>query len=67
MIRLRDEAASTSPPPSQLPSVSHREDRPEVSLPPRKRVEDSLARADHSPTGISDSLAGTGRHFTGTY
>nr|GFC36199.1 hypothetical protein [Tanacetum cinerariifolium] len=29
MIRLRDEAASTSPPPSQLPSVSRREDRPE--------------------------------------
>nr|GEV26027.1 hypothetical protein [Tanacetum cinerariifolium] len=30
MIRLRDEAASTSPPPSQLPSASRREDRPEV-------------------------------------
>nr|GFD41254.1 hypothetical protein [Tanacetum cinerariifolium] len=38
MIRLRDEAASTShSPPSQLPSASRREDRPEVTLPPRKR------------------------------
>nr|GFC56772.1 hypothetical protein [Tanacetum cinerariifolium] len=38
MIRLKDEAASTSPPPSQLPSASRREDRPEVTLPPRKRL-----------------------------
>nr|GFD30005.1 hypothetical protein [Tanacetum cinerariifolium] len=30
MIRLRDEADFTSPPPSQLPSASRREDRPEV-------------------------------------
>nr|GFC41723.1 hypothetical protein [Tanacetum cinerariifolium] len=29
---------STSPPPSQLPSASRREDRPEVTLPPRKRL-----------------------------
>nr|GFD27765.1 hypothetical protein [Tanacetum cinerariifolium] len=37
MIRLRDEATSTSHlPPPQLPSSSHREDRPEVTLPPRK-------------------------------
>nr|GFC64732.1 hypothetical protein [Tanacetum cinerariifolium] len=35
MIRLRDEAASTSPP-LQLPSASRREDRPEVTLPPQK-------------------------------
>nr|GFA72231.1 hypothetical protein [Tanacetum cinerariifolium] len=36
MIRLRDEAASTShSPPLQLPSVSRREDRPEVTLPPQ--------------------------------
>nr|GEV48576.1 RNA-directed DNA polymerase, eukaryota [Tanacetum cinerariifolium] len=36
MIRLRDEAASTShSPPLQLPSASRREDRPEVTLPPR--------------------------------
>nr|GFD39263.1 hypothetical protein [Tanacetum cinerariifolium] len=38
MIRLRDEAASTLPPSSQLPSTSRREDRPEVTLPPRKRL-----------------------------
>nr|GFB51931.1 hypothetical protein [Tanacetum cinerariifolium] len=31
-------SASTSSPPLQLPSVSHREDRPEVTLPPRKRL-----------------------------
>nr|GFD35932.1 hypothetical protein [Tanacetum cinerariifolium] len=37
MIRLRDEVASTSPPPSQLPSASRRDDRPEVTLPPWKR------------------------------
>nr|GFA94411.1 hypothetical protein [Tanacetum cinerariifolium] len=37
MIRLRDETASTSSPPLQLPSASRREDRPEVTLPPRKR------------------------------
>nr|GFB78391.1 hypothetical protein [Tanacetum cinerariifolium] len=37
MIRLRDEVASTShSPPSQLPSASRREDRPEVTLPPQK-------------------------------
>nr|GEX07894.1 3-isopropylmalate dehydrogenase, chloroplastic-like [Tanacetum cinerariifolium] len=38
MIQLRDEAASTSPPSSQLPSASRREDRPEVTLPPRRRL-----------------------------
>nr|GFB08427.1 hypothetical protein [Tanacetum cinerariifolium] len=38
MIRLRDEAASTSSPPLQLPSASRREDRPEVTLPPQKRL-----------------------------
>nr|GFA25423.1 hypothetical protein [Tanacetum cinerariifolium] len=38
MIRLRDEATSTSPPSLQLPSASRREDRPEVTLPPRKRL-----------------------------
>nr|GFD34691.1 hypothetical protein [Tanacetum cinerariifolium] len=39
MIRQRDEAASTSPPPPQLPSASRREDRPEVTLPPQKRLD----------------------------
>nr|GFD28798.1 hypothetical protein [Tanacetum cinerariifolium] len=38
MIRLRDEAASTSSPPLQLPSASRREDRPKVTLPPQKRL-----------------------------
>nr|GEY54553.1 hypothetical protein [Tanacetum cinerariifolium] len=37
-IRLRAEAASTSSPPLQLPSASCREDRPEVTLPPQKRL-----------------------------
>nr|GEX12915.1 putative reverse transcriptase domain-containing protein [Tanacetum cinerariifolium] len=37
IIRLRDEAVSTLSPPLQLPSASRREDRPEVTLPPRKR------------------------------
>nr|GEZ74014.1 hypothetical protein [Tanacetum cinerariifolium] len=42
MIRLRDETASTSSPPLQLPSASRREDRPEVTLPPRKRLDIAL-------------------------
>nr|GFB91125.1 hypothetical protein [Tanacetum cinerariifolium] len=43
MIRLRDEAASTSSPPLQLPSASRREDIPEVTLPPRKRLDIALS------------------------
>nr|GFD53277.1 hypothetical protein [Tanacetum cinerariifolium] len=40
MIRLRDEATSTShSPQSQLLPASRREDRPEVTLPPRKRLD----------------------------
>nr|GFC11845.1 hypothetical protein [Tanacetum cinerariifolium] len=39
MIRLRDEAASTSSPLSQLPSANRRDDRPEVTLPPRKMLD----------------------------
>nr|GFD32213.1 hypothetical protein [Tanacetum cinerariifolium] len=42
MIRLRDEAASTSSPSSQLPSASRRGVRPEVTLPPRKRLDIAL-------------------------
>nr|GFC46877.1 hypothetical protein [Tanacetum cinerariifolium] len=38
MIRRRDEATSTSSPPLQLSSTSRREDRPEVTLPPQKRL-----------------------------
>nr|GEW91045.1 hypothetical protein [Tanacetum cinerariifolium] len=43
MIRLRDEAASTSHSPQlQLPSASRREDRPEVTLPHRNRLDIAL-------------------------
>nr|GFB09090.1 hypothetical protein [Tanacetum cinerariifolium] len=42
MIRLRDEAASTPSPPLQLPSASRREDIPEVTLPPQKRLDIAL-------------------------
>nr|GFC13937.1 hypothetical protein [Tanacetum cinerariifolium] len=55
MIRLRDEAASTSPPPSQLPSASRREDRPEVTLPPRKRL--GIALGPRYKVGESSSAA----------
>nr|GFB54144.1 hypothetical protein [Tanacetum cinerariifolium] len=41
-IRLRAEAASTSSPPLQPPSVSRREDKPEVTLPPQKRLDYSF-------------------------
>nr|GFC16255.1 hypothetical protein [Tanacetum cinerariifolium] len=62
MIRLRDKAASTShSPPLQLPSASRREDRPEVTLPPQKKldialgpryeVEDSSSAAAARPAG----------------
>nr|GFC86571.1 hypothetical protein [Tanacetum cinerariifolium] len=43
MIRQRDEAAFTPSPPLQLPSASRREDRPEVTLPLRKRLDIALA------------------------
>nr|GFC76402.1 hypothetical protein [Tanacetum cinerariifolium] len=56
MIRLRDEAASTSySPPSQLPSASRREDRPEVTLPPRKRLDITLG--PRYEVGESSSVA----------
>nr|GFD17289.1 hypothetical protein [Tanacetum cinerariifolium] len=57
MIRLRDEAASTSPPPSQLPSASHMEDRPEVTLPPQKRLD--IALGPMYEVGESSSAAAT--------
>nr|GFD46912.1 hypothetical protein [Tanacetum cinerariifolium] len=42
-----DEAASTShSPPSQLPSASRKEDRPEVTLPHRKRLDIALGPRD---------------------
>nr|GFB21819.1 hypothetical protein [Tanacetum cinerariifolium] len=56
MIRLRDEAASTShSPPSQLLSASRREDRPEVTLPPRKRLD--IALGPRYEVGESSSAA----------
>ncbi|GJS15381.1 hypothetical protein Tco_0409853 [Tanacetum coccineum] len=50
MIRLRAEAASTSyslplPPPLHLLSTDRREDRPEVTLPPQKRLGIALGPA----------------------
>nr|GEZ54217.1 hypothetical protein [Tanacetum cinerariifolium] len=55
IIRLRDEAASTSSPPLQLPSASPREDRPEVTLPPRKRLD--IALGPRYEVGESSSAA----------
>nr|GFA29124.1 hypothetical protein [Tanacetum cinerariifolium] len=55
MIRLRDEAASTSSPPLQLPSASRREDRPEVTLPPWKRLD--IALGPRYEVGESPSAA----------
>nr|GFC39535.1 hypothetical protein [Tanacetum cinerariifolium] len=54
MIRLRDEAASTSHLPSlQLPFASRKEDRPEVTLPPRKRPARGF-RADYGFVATMD-------------
>nr|GFB63900.1 hypothetical protein [Tanacetum cinerariifolium] len=55
MIRLRDEAASTSSTPLQLPSASRREDGPEVTLPPRKRL--NIALGPRYEVGESSSAA----------
>nr|GEZ63029.1 hypothetical protein [Tanacetum cinerariifolium] len=55
MIRLRDEAASTSSPSLQLPSASRGEDRPEVTLPPRKRLD--IALGPRYEVGESSSAA----------
>nr|GFC26393.1 hypothetical protein [Tanacetum cinerariifolium] len=56
MIRLRDKAASTShSPPLQLPSASRREDRPEVTLPPRNRLD--IALGPRYEVGESSSAA----------
>nr|GEX13947.1 hypothetical protein [Tanacetum cinerariifolium] len=45
--------ASTSSPPLQLPSASRREDRPEVTLPPRKRLARGL-KADYGFVATMD-------------
>nr|GEY08067.1 hypothetical protein [Tanacetum cinerariifolium] len=55
MIRLRDEAASTSSPSLQLPSTSRREDKPEVTLPPQKRLD--IALGPRYEVGESSSAA----------
>nr|GFB32931.1 hypothetical protein [Tanacetum cinerariifolium] len=55
MIQLRDEAASTSSPPLQLPSASRREDRPKVTLPPQKRL--GIALGPRYEVGESSSAA----------
>nr|GFB77016.1 hypothetical protein [Tanacetum cinerariifolium] len=56
MIRLRAEAASTShSPPLQPPSASRREDRPEVTLPPQKRL--GIALGPRYEVGESSSAA----------
>ncbi|GJU88911.1 hypothetical protein Tco_1301334, partial [Tanacetum coccineum] len=71
MIRLRAKAASTShslplpplspipastsSPPLLLPSTNHREDRPEVTLPPRKRL--GIALGPRYEVGESSSAA----------
>nr|GFD16952.1 hypothetical protein [Tanacetum cinerariifolium] len=50
------EAASTShSPPLQLPSASRREDKPEVTLPPRKRLD--IALGPRYEVGESSSVA----------
>nr|GFA70535.1 hypothetical protein [Tanacetum cinerariifolium] len=76
MIRLRDEAASTSSPPLQLPSANRREDRPEVTLPSRKRLdiafgpryevgESSSAVAARPAGETGDNPIGIGDSFAG--
>nr|GFB82411.1 hypothetical protein [Tanacetum cinerariifolium] len=55
MIRLRDEAASTSSPPLLQPSASRRKDRPEVTLPPQKRLD--IALGPRYEVGESSSTA----------
>nr|GFB48460.1 hypothetical protein [Tanacetum cinerariifolium] len=60
MIRLRDEAASTSYLSSpHLLSTSRREDRPEVTLPPRKRLD--IALGPRYEVGESSSAAAAAR------
>nr|GFC99427.1 hypothetical protein [Tanacetum cinerariifolium] len=58
MIRLRDKDASTSHSPLlQLPSASRREDRLDVTLPPRKRLD--IALGPRYEVGESSSAAAT--------
>nr|GEV91912.1 hypothetical protein [Tanacetum cinerariifolium] len=59
MIRLRDEAASTSSPPLQLPSAGRREVRPEVTRPPQKRL--GIVLGPRYEVGESSSAAAAAR------
>nr|GFB79847.1 hypothetical protein [Tanacetum cinerariifolium] len=64
MIRLRDEVASTSSPPLQLPSASRREDKTEVTLPPQKRLGITLGpRYEGAPVSTDTELGGYMREF----
>nr|GEZ20463.1 hypothetical protein [Tanacetum cinerariifolium] len=65
MIRLRDEAASTShSPPLQLPSARRKEDRPEVTLPPRKWLDIALGpRYEGALVSTDTELGGYVREF----
>nr|GFB94290.1 hypothetical protein [Tanacetum cinerariifolium] len=64
MIRLQDEAASTSSPSLQLPSASRREDRPEVTLPHRKRLDIALGpKYEGAPVSTDTELGGYVREF----
>nr|GEZ56213.1 hypothetical protein [Tanacetum cinerariifolium] len=61
------EAASTSSPPLQLPSASHREDRPEVTLPPRKRLDIALGPRYEVGESSSAAAARPARGFRADY
>nr|GFB38262.1 hypothetical protein [Tanacetum cinerariifolium] len=68
MIRLRDEAASTSHlRPLQLPSASRREDRPEVTLPLRKRLDIALGPRYEVGESSSAAVARPARGFRADY
>nr|GFC61499.1 hypothetical protein [Tanacetum cinerariifolium] len=68
MIRLRDEAASTSHSPQlQLPSARRREDRPEVTLPPRKRLDIALGPRYEVGEGSSAAVARPAGGFKADY
>nr|GFC00049.1 hypothetical protein [Tanacetum cinerariifolium] len=67
MIRLRDEAASTSSPPLQLPSASRREDIPEVTLPPQKRLDIALGPRYEVAESSSAAAARPARGFRADY
>nr|GEY59210.1 hypothetical protein [Tanacetum cinerariifolium] len=67
MIRLRDKAVSTSSPPLQLPSASRREDRTEVTLPPRKRLDIALGPRYEVGESSSAVAARPARGFRADY